>query len=233
MDASQLRKNRKVAADPNFGLVWFTDCTIIQSPVYEQMLGRVREGATLLELGCGFGQNLRRLFLDGADFSNLSGFEMEQYLIRAGYDLFQDRRTPKRFFSENIMSGSFASERLNNSYNIVFANMFFHLFDKTEQFALAKRVVTLLRGEPGSMVFGQQIGHMEPGLYSVGRENGEKGYAHNTRSLQQMWDLVGSETKSNWHVQGILEVHEDITAITQDEHARCLRFWIRRIPYLG
>lgn len=198
------------------------------------MLGRVLEGDRLFELGCGFGQNIRRLFLDGAEYFHLSGFDMNKHLIQAGYDLFQDRgRIPMTFFSGNIMAASSTSLRLNGTFNIVFANMFFHLFDWAEQIAIAKRVITLLRSEPGSMVFGQSIGHMEPGLYSVGRQHGKKGYAHDTRSLQQMWDLVGSETKSNWHVQGILEVNENIATFTQDDHARCLRFWIRRIPYWG
>lgn len=184
----------------------------------------------LLELGCVFGQNIRRLAEEGARHSNLFGFDMNEYLIEAGYDLFQDRgRTPMAFFSGDILAASPTVELLIDRFNIVFANMFFHHFPWTEQVTIAKRVFTLLRNEPGAMIFGQQIGRMKPGLVSVRRKDGQEGYAHNTISLQQMWDFIGSHTESKWHVQGIMEVNRDIAAFTEDDDARCLRFWIRRI----
>lgn len=185
------------------------------------------KGEKLLELGCGFGQNMRKLCVKGVAAEDLFGFYTDRILIEAGYDLFVDRSTQMTFFTGDIVAGTFEFERFHDKFNIVFASMFFHLFDWTEQVAIAKQVVNFLRKEPGSMIFGQQIGHIKPGLCQVGRESA--GYAHNTATLQQMWDLVGSETKSTWHVQGIMDVNDNIAALTQDDNTRCLRFWIRRL----
>ncbi|KAF6218295.1 hypothetical protein HO133_005641 [Letharia lupina] len=197
------------------------------SPVYKKMKARMLKGEKLLELGCGFGQNMRKLCVKGVAAEDLFGFYTDRILIEAGYDLFVDRSTQMTFFTGDIVAGTFEFERFHDKFNIVFASMFFHLFDWTEQVAIAKQVVNFLRKQPGSMIFGQQIGHIKPGLYQVGRESA--GYAHNTATLQQMWDFVGSETKSTWHVQGIMEVNENIAALTQDDNTRCLRFWIRRL----
>ena len=57
------------------------------------MLERIKSGQTLLDLGCCFGQDLRRLVADGAPSRNLCGMDCNATFIDLGYDLFLDRET--------------------------------------------------------------------------------------------------------------------------------------------
>ncbi|CAF9922522.1 MAG: hypothetical protein ALECFALPRED_002115 [Alectoria fallacina] len=176
---------------------------MIQSPVYEQTLARLLKGEKLLDLACEFGQNMRRLYLEGAESDDLSGFDMISDLIEAGHDLFADRNhTRMTFFTGNLFNQSWNFENLNDKFDIVFASMLFHLFDWDEQVAIAKRVVSFLQKKAGSILFGQQIGHLEPGLYPYERAFRNEGYEHNATTLQQMWDSVGSRHEETGDTEG-------------------------------
>ena len=69
---------------------------MIQSPVYEELLARVLKGEKLLDLAYGFGQNIRRPFIEDAESDGLSAFDMVSDLSRPGTISLQIEATPGR-----------------------------------------------------------------------------------------------------------------------------------------
>lgn len=212
---------------PCIGAYRFLDLSIMSSPHYKQIVDRVKGGEKLLDLGCCFGQEVRQLvsthnpnpsiFLqvphsitqayDGAPSENLYGTDLRQEFIDLGYDLFQDHKTLKSTF---IVADAFDPEsplkQLNGQMSIIYAGSFFHLFDWDGQFAMAKRVVELLKPEPGSMLLGRQAGNINPGEYIRAGYNGErKRWRHDPKTWKEMWELVGKETGTKWDVHAEME----------------------------
>lgn len=124
-----LSKNPNIALNRRYGLLWFTDCTMNQSPVYEEMLARVLKGEKLLDLACGFGQNIRRLFIEGAGSDDLSGFDTISDLSRPGTISADRNHTRMTFFTGNLFDQFPNFELLDDKLDIVFASILFHLFD--------------------------------------------------------------------------------------------------------
>ncbi|KAE8413051.1 hypothetical protein BDV36DRAFT_287349 [Aspergillus pseudocaelatus] len=73
-----------------------------QSPAYTRIVDRVKQGALFIELGCGLGQDIRRLAYDGAPSENLVGLDLRNAIIELGYDLFKDRDTLKARFIAQV-----------------------------------------------------------------------------------------------------------------------------------
>lgn len=90
--------------------------------------------------------------------------------------------------------------------SIIYTGSFFHLFDWDGQFAMAKRVVELLKPEPGSMLLGRQVGNINPGEYTrVGCDGERRRWRHDPRTWKEMWELVGKETGTKWDVHAEME----------------------------
>ena len=80
---------------PCIGLFAFLKVRLADSPLYPTIIDRLRSGESLLELGCGLGQEIRRMVVDGAPSENISGADLQQPFIEYGYGLFNDRATLK------------------------------------------------------------------------------------------------------------------------------------------
>lgn len=170
-------------------------------PPYPEVLRRVKHGELFLDMGCCFGQELRRLILDGAPPKNLYCTDLRQEFFDLGYDLFLDRdKWQSTFFAADVLKPSRELDALNGKVSVVYAAAFFHLFDRPEQLSLAKRVVTLLSSKPGSMVLGRQTGNINAGRYEHKTNDGGYMFRHNERSWKELWDEVGSETGTKWDV---------------------------------
>ncbi|CAI7585794.1 unnamed protein product [Penicillium glandicola] len=65
---------------PCIGLFRFLNFNISLSPIYAQVVDRVREGQTLLDLGCCFGQDLRKIAFDAglSSATNLIGADIKR-----------------------------------------------------------------------------------------------------------------------------------------------------------
>jgi hypothetical protein len=199
----------------------------MSSPQYKQILDRVKGGEKFLDFGCCFGQEVRKLVCtchptlsfsfhtphriaqayDGAPPENLYGTDLRQEFIDLGYDLFQDRETLKStFIAADAFDPQSPLKQLNGRMSIVYAGSFFHLFDWDGQFAMAKRVVELLKPEPGGMLLGRQVGNFNPGEYVRDGQDGEKRrWRHDPRTWKEMWELVGKETGTKWDVHVEME----------------------------
>ena len=88
---------------------------------------------------------------------------------------------------------------LQDRINIIFAGSFFRLFDwDDDQVVVSKRAVAMLEAEEGSLIFGFQVGRLNPG--SAANPHVPKGrmYFHNPEIFRRLWEVVGEETGTAW-----------------------------------
>jgi len=193
----------------------------------------VQNGERLLDIGCCFGQDIRKIVFDGAPSENIYGTDLHGGLMDAGYDLFLDRGTLRStFVAADIFEPSSALTQLEGQMDIIYAGSFLHLFDWENQVAVAKRLSALLRAQKGSLVIGQGFGHLHADLYPVGLDTSRTIFKHNPDSFTRMWKQVGEETGSAWRVEAHLEVM-NLAGFTKegqwgDPDSRLLRFSVRR-----
>lgn len=181
-----------------------------------------------MDLGCGLGQDIRRIVYDGAPSEDVFGLDLEAGLIDAGYDLFLDRgRLKSSFVTADVLGDTSASQpgdygnlndqisQLTGNFNIIFAGSFFFLFNWSEQLKIAKKCTQLLKQEPGSLIFGHMLGHIEPDHYPKVLSPGEV-YGHDTGSWRRMWEEVGDATGSKWRVEAELGEESAPAAFTKE-----------------
>ncbi|KAK5718729.1 hypothetical protein LTR15_008463 [Elasticomyces elasticus] len=166
---------------PCIGLYYFMGLTIGKSPQYPDVLRRVKNGDTLLDLGCCFAQDLRRLVFDGAPAENLTGTELEKGFLDIGYELFKD----KEKFHASLIAGDFfepISGLAEHSFDIVHAASFFHLFSWDEQVETVSTALRLLKPKRGSMLFGRQTGVEEASVLKHPATTSGEMYRHSPES---------------------------------------------------
>lgn len=186
---------------PCIGIFRFIDFGAYQSPVYPSVIERVKEGQTFLDLGCCFGQDIRKLVFDGAPSDNLIGVDLHAGFHELGYDLFGDRDTLKaRFQAQSIFDEDFLPD-LEGKIDIIYMGAFLHLFDPDRQKIIMGKVSKLLRDQKGSLVFGRHAGAEEAG--QIGGDAWAKFYVygHSDSTIQ---DLFKGSGEGEWEVESQL-----------------------------
>ena len=184
----------------------FLTYNLILLPFYQEILTRLQSGATFLDAGCCFGQELRYLVRDGIPSTQLYAFDLEPEFIELGYELFRDRaKIQANFVSGDILASPDSAQagdlaKLQGVADITFASSFLHVWDWDDMVVAAKGLVSMTRPTPGSMIVGKQLGSYEAGRYKMPTASGFN-YRHNSESMKRFWDLVGEETDSKWSVQ--------------------------------
>ncbi|KAB8259456.1 hypothetical protein BDV32DRAFT_138809 [Aspergillus pseudonomiae] len=179
---------------PCIGKCLFINFSLPTIPCYDEVLCRTRQGQKLLDLGCGFGQELRLLTYRGARSETLYGVDLRPEFIDLGYDLFKDRNTLKsHFITADILADEpLAISQLSGSINIVHASFLFHLFNWDQQVLIAKQALALLCARPDSLIIGQNIGHQDPNKFSA--VGAILPFHHNASSWKALWDHVREVT---------------------------------------
>lgn len=137
------------------------------------------------------------------------GSDLKGDFIDIGYDLFLDRATLKtKFIEADVFDPESKLKPLDGTVDIVHAAAFFHLFDWDNQVTAAKRVVQLLKTQPGSMVVGRQIGNIDAHPIVYRFNSGKQMFIHNVESFAKLWKQVGDETNTKWEVEACLEDDE-------------------------
>jgi len=177
--------------------------------------------------------------LDGVPSENTYGSDLRPEFIELGFDLFKDKGKIKTtFLPANVFDDDSPLTQIYGQISIVYTGSFFHLFKYEEQFDVAKRVVQLLKPEPGSLVVGRQIGNENFGEYNTPGYSGEKGrFRHNPKTWTELWDEVGEATGTQWKVEaefeprgsGFKEDENKLFHQRREEGARRLRFVVRRV----
>ncbi|EFE40325.1 hypothetical protein TRV_04937 [Trichophyton verrucosum HKI 0517] len=172
---------------------------------FPEIVHRAKKGATILDIGCCFGQDLRRLAAYGAPTESMYALDINSSLWDLGYELFKDADRMKATFLEgDFLQDNSALSCLDGKTDVIIACQFLHLFGWENQIKAMKRVVTLSR--LGTMLIGYQQARLQAREYI--RPWGMMFY-HNVESFHEMWEIVQQETGTRWSVTAqLVDLHE-------------------------
>jgi SAM-dependent methyltransferase len=200
---SQRDKAWAVWPYPCIGQFRFLDLSISQSTHYPEILERLKTGEqNFLDLGCCFGQDLRKLAADGAPSEHLYGSDLRPEFFDLGYKLFRDQDTlNSKFIVGDVFDPSSPLAELDGKIDIIYAASFLHLFGYEDQVKVCERIVKLLKEKKGSVVLGRQIGNATAGEAQTRNNPVRTRWRHNEESFKKMWEEVGRLTGSKWRVE--------------------------------
>ncbi|KAI0932443.1 hypothetical protein AcV5_004332 [Taiwanofungus camphoratus] len=195
----------------------FTELRISLLPAYGQLLklGKERKGAIFLDIGCCFGNDVRKVIADGFPMEGVMASDLRAGFWQCGHQMFNT--TPETFPVPFLPGDAFDTEflkpvppfysspenpvptlsslttlnPLHGHISAIHGSMFFHLFDEARQLQLAKSLAGLLSPEPGSMILGAHIGGHEKTVIDmlVGADKVSlKMFVHSPESWVEMWD---------------------------------------------
>ncbi|KAK2593112.1 hypothetical protein QQS21_009202 [Conoideocrella luteorostrata] len=218
---------------PCIGLYRFTILTLITHPLYDEIVQRLKSpGALYLDIGCCFGQDLRRLVLDGVPSENLVGLDIAGPLMDLGKDLFLDGQTLRSSFVvadvfKGAAQGPAWTQLERGGFDVIHCSAFFHLFPLQDQITAAKKITGLVR--KGGIIVGRQVGSVQPGDVPA-IDDGSLSFRHDIESLSDMWVEVGEATGTKWEVVGSMDmVGINPNSPVEDVNSRRLLFTITRI----
>jgi len=217
---------------PCIGLMRFLELSLCHSPSYSLIVSRLQAGATLLDIGCCFAQDLRKLVYDGAPSTNLYGVELQKEFLELGYDLFLDRDTfDGKFFVADVFDLTGPLKELEGKIDMIHVGMFLHLFDWKDQVKICERIVASMKSRKGGLVVGRQIGHLEGLEGPQASFQGGTIFRHNAESFERMWKEVGEKTRSEWDVRAKLDEGQGITELPtlEDDKRKWLTFEVERL----
>ncbi|KIN08783.1 hypothetical protein OIDMADRAFT_153369 [Oidiodendron maius Zn] len=216
---------------PCVGELRFIDLSLCRMPSYSVVLERLKAGGSLLDIGCCFAQDIRKLVHDGAPADHLWGAELLPDFIKLGYELFRDRETlSAHFLTADIFDVDGPLKQLTNSLDAIHIGLFLHLFDWNGQKKACETIVGLLKNEPGVLVLGQQVGSLMPG--QVPKGSGSNMYKHDATTFEKMWKEVGEATGTEWEVRASLDTGLGIEKHKRkwdDPSTRRLTFEVKRL----
>ena len=216
---------------PCIGQFLFLNLTINLSPYYPELVSRLRDSnQTLLDLGCCFAQDVRKLVSDGAKSENIYGADLYGQFMELGYELFRDRKTLKStFFPTDILNERDLPLRgLNGEMDVVYLGLFLHHFTFEECVKVCTRVTKLLKPKPGSLVMGVQVGSLVGDTKGIPIPSGGILWRHDIASLEKVWEEVGALTDTTWKVEARLEKGKGFGEKWQLEGTRRLGFEVFR-----
>ncbi|RAK89301.1 hypothetical protein BO79DRAFT_146387 [Aspergillus costaricaensis CBS 115574] len=154
----------------------------------------------MLDLGCGLGQEIRRLVYDGAPAENIVGLDKDEQFIELGFDLFRDRVTLNLIFLiEDFLNPSAKLAQLAGHIHVINFGYFLHLWDWKGQVSVAKCMVSYLSLQEDDLITGVQFGREDAGLWKVPNLDYSI-FLHNSASFAHMWHQIGEETGTRWLV---------------------------------
>lgn len=192
------------------GQVRFLEFTLPKLPYWSRILPRLQAGASFVDAGCCFGQEIRFLvFNEGIPATQLYGFDLEPAFIDLSYDLFLDRdKLHAQMLSGDVLADSMAPDgkslqTIEGKMDILHAASLLHSWGWDDMITATKRLISLTRKLPGSMIIGNQMGSLDAGQYPMPTGKGFN-FRHNVDSMEKFWTQVGEETGSSWKVESEL-----------------------------
>jgi len=190
----------------------FIKITISKMKIWPNLLelGKTRENAIFLDLGCCFGNDARFLIQNGFPAQNVICSDLRPDFWIYSHELFKTtpETFPVVFLPGDLFSSSFVEPRspvydlsiaaeplprlatltsltpLQGRISAINISRVFHLFNEADQLQLAKQVATLLSPLSGSMIFGVHAGAATKGP----RIPGHPMFCHCPESWIELWD---------------------------------------------
>lgn len=200
----QAKKAFEIESYPCFQKFMFLHFDLYRSPSYQLVLNQVKAGNLFIDLGCGLGQDIRRLVYDGAPSENLVGLELRQDFVDLGYELFQDKSDLKsEFLVQNFFADTPKIMSLVKKAKVINSGMFMHLWSWEKQIEVAKRMIDLLTPEKGAIITGLHFGSRSAGMWKTVKESPM--FVHNPNTLKDLWDQCAQETGTFWDFGALLK----------------------------
>ncbi|PLB41650.1 uncharacterized protein BDW47DRAFT_122685 [Aspergillus candidus] len=215
-----------IAPYPYFSKLWFVDFEIALSPAYGEILRRVVNGERMLHLGCGVGQDIRRMVYDGAPSENLCGLDPHRGLAELGYELFRDEDEMRSSFivGDFMRDGLVDSLLEEGKFRVINAGYFLHVWDWKSQVELVKRMLKVLPGMKGDLIVGANFARCEAKEGVV--PGGGAVFVHTHETLLGLWEEIGRCTGTRWLVNVNKDAYLDHQKL--DRNGYRLRWCARR-----
>ncbi|EMD37497.1 hypothetical protein CERSUDRAFT_154156 [Gelatoporia subvermispora B] len=205
-------------------------------PAYTKclQLGRERKDAIFLDIGCGFGNDVRAIITDGYPIENVVASDLKHEFWDLGHKLFRStaESLPVPFLEGDVFDPSFLSPShpfysppdtpspdlnsimslspLLGHISVIHASLLFHLFDEEGQSKLARLLASLLSPRSGSLIFGSHTGRFEKGLNPTSWPgNVDSKFCHSPESWEALWDGCVFE-------KGTVKVEATLNALDAD-----------------
>ncbi|KAK7454506.1 hypothetical protein VKT23_011260 [Stygiomarasmius scandens] len=220
-------------------------------PAYQHVLelGKSRKGAILLDIGCCFGQDVRKAAMDGYPVENIVTSDLHPEFWFLGHELFKTtpETFPVRFIPGDVFDDGFIPDRgpfldtlgndkpssnqdlqslksLQGRISFIHATALFHLFNEQTQQKLARKLGSLLSPEKGSVIFGMQPGFPMGEAGERVNPRGERIFCHDPESWKRLW--VGEQ---GVFPEGVVEVQMELQHIGVLTEAEVLMWSVKRI----
>ncbi|KAI7957395.1 hypothetical protein MJO28_004490 [Puccinia striiformis f. sp. tritici] len=175
----------------------------LSHPLYPRVKGNQlsdKHQKIFVDLGTFVGVDLKQVVEDGWDANNVLGIDVHQEWIDVGHDLFKDGQQLPTFLGDILLETTLDSapaeeaqpvldlrnlkdlNPLKGRVSFICANQLFHLFLDHDQRELAERCGRLLSNEPGSAIFGTQLGAPKETLVEI-----YKVHLHSPKSFERLW----------------------------------------------
>ncbi|PIL22630.1 hypothetical protein GSI_15321 [Ganoderma sinense ZZ0214-1] len=210
---------------------WFSNrLRMARLPAYNAFiaLGKQREGAILLDMGCCFGTEIRKAALDGWPVTGIVAVDLSKDLWDLGHELYRTspETFPVPFLQGDILDpanltvapfptsptplppdgfslGEVTSlNQLHGRVSAIFVGAFFHLFTFDGQERVARLLAGLLSPLPGSMIFGSHGGLEAKDIWSPAE--GTRMHCHSPESWRELWEGIFAEAGAQVKVDAIL-----------------------------
>lgn len=161
---------------------------------YDLILQTLKDGGSLLDIGCFLGQDLRALVFDGAPSNHLCGIDIVSHWD-VGYEMYQDRgRFHTKFIETDLLNPK--PELSAMRFDIITIFQVLHQWDLDPQLKALKQMIAL--SESKGRIVGMQIGTTIQNHQPPQRSGFDKLYWHNPETFQKLWKKAGDETGTSW-----------------------------------
>lgn len=170
------------------------------NPFYSSILPDFSQ-KTILDLGCCFGTDMRKMISDGANPQLMWGIDLHAEFFPLGHLLFSDEdKLPLTsflqgdFFQEDFVpkiSQAFTTRQQKpfNGFNLVQLGAVLHLLNEDGVIHILSLIKKELLGQ-GAKLIGQTVGRVD-GDASVITQRGDLRYLHTKESLRELMEKLG------------------------------------------
>ncbi|KAJ6782923.1 hypothetical protein PWT90_03075 [Aphanocladium album] len=215
---------------PCIGMVKFLDIEISKVPCYDEIKRRLTTGGEkYLEVGCCFGQELRKLVIDGVPQESLYASDLDLTFAELGFELFRDKgRLTTPFIAADILApGPSNLDQLQGQISIVGASLFFHLFSWEQQLFIGRRLVGLLAKDVKGLIVGGHAGADEGFKQLTYLDHPV--FLHSASSWQKLWDEIGAATGTRWEATSRKDQILRTSVIKGEEQSFVMKFVVRQL----
>ncbi|KAF8890822.1 hypothetical protein CPB84DRAFT_1749022 [Gymnopilus junonius] len=197
---------------PCIRLLTFLQLGISELPGYKHVLSLLEKypDPILLDIGCCFGVDVRKVVVDGWPVDKIIGSDIQQGFWDFGHLLFKS--TPESFPAGFIVGDAFDSALIDpeskgldenaplpplnqlkslspllHKISAIHVSSVFHLFSEERQRELAGRLLSLLAIRPGSIILGMHCGLQEAGIWEGLEESNFRMFCHSPNSWKKLW----------------------------------------------